>query len=219
MKKNIPPYKAEIDADYARNRLSYNPETGEIHWKHRSASDFKTTRSANAWNTKHAGKPAFCTIHKPKASYSALVGRLNYFMVAASHMAWLLHYGKWPRSELDHINGNPFDNRISNLRDVTRQENNMNQSRSRANTSGQTGVYYHRKNKKWCAYINVFGKMKHLGSFESFEEAVKTRLEADRKYDFHPNHGREPFANIAAAIASVVRTRITNRARECQHAA
>lgn len=97
-------------------------------------------------------------------------------------------------------------------------ENNQNLARRLDNTSGQTGVSYMRTRKKWSAYIHSYGKRINLGYFAAFEDAVRVRLEAERRYDFHPNHGREPFANIAAAIADVVRSRITSRMGETQHA-
>ena len=97
--------------------------------------------------------------------------------------------GEWV-TELDHINGDRLDNRIENLRPVTRQENLKNQKRSIANTSGVTGVYWDRETGKWRALIRIGGKVKTIGRFLSFEEAVMARKEAERKNGYHANHGR-----------------------------
>lgn len=45
--------------------------------------------------------------------------------VGMHHVVWALNYGRWPK-QIDHINGNPKDNRIANLREVSQSENNMN---------------------------------------------------------------------------------------------
>lgn len=84
--------------------------------------------------------------------------------------------------EVDHINGNTFDNRRSNLRLVTRQENMMNTKRRENNTSGKKGVYFRQDTNKWSAEI-VYNKQHFsLGCFNTFEEAVKAREEAEAKY-------------------------------------
>lgn len=74
------------------------------------------------------------------------------------------------------------DNRKSNLRICTQQENTRNNVVRKLNTSGVSGVSWDSINKKWYAYINVCGKLKNLGRYENFDDAVKTRLEAEKKY-------------------------------------
>lgn len=84
---------------------------------------------------------------------------------------------------IDHINRDITDNRKSNLRVVTKQENNFNRNVRKDSKSGFRGVY-HRPNKggKWYADIKVNYKTIHLGAFDTFEQAKKTRLEAEEKY-------------------------------------
>jgi len=73
---------------------------------------------------------------------------------------------------IDHINGNPFDNRKSNLRFANKSQNAMN-SKPRKNTaSGHKGVSWHKIVKKWRARINVNQKEIYLGSFNSKKEAI-----------------------------------------------
>lgn len=91
----------------------------------------------------------------------------------AHRIAWFLHYNEWPENKIDHINGIRNDNRICNLRDVTDIENSRNIGLSSANTSGYPGVT--RKNEKWQARIGIGGTRLHLGSFDTFEEAVSAR--------------------------------------------
>jgi hypothetical protein len=72
---------------------------------------------------------------------------------------------------VDHIDGNPLNNRRSNLRLATPSENQWNQKRSCANTSGFKGVGWHERDRRWQARIRKEGKLYHLGNFKSPEEA------------------------------------------------
>lgn len=74
--------------------------------------------------------------------------------------------------EIDHVDGNPGNNSVGNLRLASRTQNNRNQRRRKDNTSGVKGVSFSRRNGKWKAYIGVDGKQCHLGYFETAEEAA-----------------------------------------------
>jgi hypothetical protein len=73
--------------------------------------------------------------------------------------------------QVDHINGNRLDNRRENLRIVTSQQNNMNRSIGKNNTSGYKGVTYKTRDKKFAAQIKLNGKIKSLGHFHTAIEA------------------------------------------------
>lgn len=77
--------------------------------------------------------------------------------------------------EIDHINGDTLDNRSSNLRICTHQQNQCNQPLQRNNTSGVTGVSYYPPRRKYRARIKVSNHDIHLGYFETFLEAVQAR--------------------------------------------
>lgn len=83
---------------------------------------------------------------------------------------------------VDHINGDTLDNRRSNLRICTQQENSMNKKMNSNNTSGVKGVYWCKNANKWRAKIQVDGKEKHLGLFSNLEDAKKARELAEEKY-------------------------------------
>ena len=100
----------------------------------------------------------------------------------AHRLAWLYTYGYWPTSQLDHINRVRDDNRIENLREVTDQENHWNRGKQKNNSSGLTGVFWDKKSKKWRAYIYVCGKQKHLGLFDTQEEASVAYLKAKAEH-------------------------------------
>lgn len=75
--------------------------------------------------------------------------------------------------EIDHINGNPLDNRKVNLRACTHQENRANTKRPVNNTSGYKGVYWHKQRSRWCTQITFMNKTYTLALFENPEEAAK----------------------------------------------
>lgn len=89
---------------------------------------------------------------------------------------------------VDHKNKDIFDNRISNLRICTRQENTMNCGVSKNNTSGVTGVSWKKDKNKWKSYIMRDKKQVHLGYYDDFNEAVRARLIGEKTLfgDFAP---------------------------------
>lgn len=94
---------------------------------------------------------------------------------------------------VDHINGNPLDNRKSNLRICTIQENSRNVKRYSHNTSGLTGVHYSKEFNNWSANIIYDNVCYHLGTFNNREDAIKSRLDAEKKYfgEFAPQRDIE----------------------------
>lgn len=82
----------------------------------------------------------------------------------------------------DHIDGNRLNNTRNNLRFVTPRENTVNRGISKNNTSGYTGVYWYKRDKKWRAAIRVKGEDIHLGYFLNKEDAIAARKQAEIKY-------------------------------------
>ena len=82
------------------------------------------------------------------------------------------------KSCVDHIDRNTSNNHLQNLRWATRSENQMNRSKQSNNTSGVTGVHWNTCKKKWFATIKIDGVKKHLGCFDSIDEAKKARITA-----------------------------------------
>lgn len=112
--------------------------------------------------------------------------------IFAHRLAFLFMTGEFPTGEVDHINHNRKDNRWCNLREVSSDENQRNVSRRSDNTSGVTGVNK-TSNGRWIARINAGsrGKRKHLGIFDTLEEATAARLQAEKDFSYHVNHGKE----------------------------
>lgn len=109
----------------------------------------------------------------------------------AHRIAWLLHTGEDPgNKQIDHIDRDKTNNRFSNLRLVNNQNNNMNKSKPKNNTSGIVGVYWRKDRDKWEVKINEEGELQYLGIFEDKFEAICARKSAERKLGYHENHGK-----------------------------
>jgi hypothetical protein len=106
-------------------------------------------------------------------------------LVALHRVLWEEAHGPIPEgNQIDHINGDIHDNSLSNLRLVTHKGNGHNQRRPSDNTSGVSGVGFHKG--RWRAYV----RSKHLGYFDDWFDAVCARMSANNKHGFHENHGR-----------------------------
>ena len=103
-------------------------------------------------------------------------------------MAFALHFGRWPKGQVDHINGDRTDNRASNLREVTNKENSKSACLPKNNTTGFMGVG--RFGHRYRAYIKVDGKQKSLGIWDTPEEASLAFENAKTKYGFSERHGK-----------------------------
>lgn len=93
-------------------------------------------------------------------------------------------------NDIDHINGDPSDNRFVNLRNVSHQDNGRNMKLNKASTSGCPGVGFDKRRNVWCARIHLNYRNKFLGQFKSFDEAVAARRAAEVEFGFHENHGQ-----------------------------
>jgi hypothetical protein len=180
----------ELTAEIARELLTYNPDTGKLFWKERPVKYFKNPNYTKSWNAKWAGKEALTAITRRKSGQIArLDGRILNKKYSTHRITWLIYYGEWPKNQIDHINQDPTDNRIKNLRDVTHAENNRNRTLQNNSTTGYSGVSFYKRYRKYRAEICINKIKKHLGYYDTVEEAVAARAVANINYNFHPNHG------------------------------
>ena len=175
----------EVTPEIVREFLDYDHETGELTWRNRDRKWFKTDRAFSTWNSRYAGTSALAADNGQGYLRGQMLGKYLF----AHRVAYAHSHGAWPEQEVDHINHNPSDNRICNLRECSHQDNNRNQSIRSDNSSGHTGVHWDKKGKHWQARITKNGRYVNLGCFETKGQAIRARAKASRELGFHTNHG------------------------------
>ena len=154
-----------------RQLFDYDPKTGILTWKVREGVPAR-------WNTRYAGRPAGALDHLGYVSI-----KIHDKSYLGHRIIWAMIYGCWPDC-IDHKNGKPGDNRLSNLRAVSRKVNQRNQKTHKSNQSGRTGVHWNRYRQCWVASIGHDGKTEYLGSFDVFDEAARARATAEKRLHF-----------------------------------
>lgn len=165
--------KPAITADYARARLSYNPENGVFLWRTRPREHFRSLHEFVRWNNRYAGKMAGSADTKGHLQIT-----INDQRYAAHRLAWVYMTGEWPDLEIDHANGQKSDNSWLNLRQATMSQNMTNRPPPRTSKSGLKGVRLDVATGKWTAMIII---RKQLGSFDTREAAADAYDQAASK--------------------------------------
>lgn len=162
----------DLTAEYIRQVLNYDPDAGELRWRHRASSMFNTKKRTResicaVWNIRFAGMLAGSI--NPEGQSRIVINGRHY---RTHRIIWLWMTGTWPKEEIDHIDCNELNNKWCNLREASRSQNEMNKGVSRNNSSGAKGVSWNRRDKKWLAQIIVNGRYKYLGYFSSKCDAI-----------------------------------------------
>ena len=106
-------------------------------------------------------------------------------------LIWFIYYGVWPSGQIDHINQVRDDNRIANLRDVSKADNARNRSRNPNSKLGEHGIWFNQRTNRYVAEITLNGKKVYQKSFEDIDEAIKERKIKSLELGFHANHGSQ----------------------------
>jgi hypothetical protein len=177
--------------------LRYDPETGVLTWR------------VKRWRAKAgdvAGWRSGRNIHICIEQKCYLAHRL----------AWLYVHGQFPERDIDHIDGDPLNNRIANLRECSQAENQQNRSAfgSKRNTSGHNGINWDRARGKWLVRVRAYGVNHYGGRFQNLADAVKARDALKAKvHKFQPAH-RDLTAALSDMDARREVTRLADMLRE-----
>lgn len=136
---------------------------GELYWKVAPCKSVAANQKAGYFNKKYK---------KIKIKHK------SYF---AHRLIYMMFHGYVPEF-IDHIDNNPENNRIENLRPATRQQNNSNAKLRMDATSGAKGVNWHKKQQKWNVRVSINGKRQNIGAFDDHELAELVAVMAREKY-------------------------------------
>ena len=167
-----------LTQDQLKEVLHYCPETGVFTWL---VSGGRARKGAEAGCV-------YCNPTSGKLYRRAMVCGRRF---REHRLAFLYMTGEFPENDVDHIDGNGVNNAWTNLRAVTRAENQKNSRMPITNTSGVVGVSWVKTCRKWFAHIGVNNSNKGLGYFHNKEDAIAARKAAEVLYGFHENHGTE----------------------------
>lgn len=159
--------KLNLDYNRIRDLLDYDPDTGIFRWKQ--------DRNARVKKGMVAGKIR-------SDGYLGLTIDNQYYF--GQVIACLLHFGYVPENDIDHIDRDRLNNRIDNLRIVSRQCNIRNSGNYKNNTSGVKGVSWGKTINKWVAQIKINGKVHRLGSYVNFNNAVIARYKKEKELNW-----------------------------------
>lgn len=167
----LPNFYGTLTQQRLKSVLQYSPKTGVF--------VRKVTKSGNAKEGRVVGVGT-------DVDYGRIM--VDYIRYPAHRLAWLYVHGAWPKGEIDHLNRKRGDNRIINLADVTRSENQQNVTLRKSNTSGFAGVTYFKPQAKWVANIQHNGVRHNLGYFDTPQDASAKYCEAKAQFHTHaPN--------------------------------
>ena len=138
-----------LTAQLLREMLSYDPETGEFRWLVKASKN--TVVGSIAGSILGNGYRQI-----------RMLGKQSFYV---HRLAYLYMTGEWPPEQIDHVDGNPDNNKWNNLR-ISNQTQNMGNTRvPDHNTSGIKGVSWCKRRKKWRAYIVINQKQEALGHY------------------------------------------------------
>jgi hypothetical protein len=161
----------EITREYLLELFDYDRAVGKLFWKIPKANRIKIGDEAG---------------YIRKDGYHAI--SIDNKECLTHRLIWMIETGKWPENDIDHIDGQPSNNRIQNLQDVTHRQNGRNQKLPHNNSSGVVGVSWYKRYQKWVVQSRKDGKNINLGYFENKRDAANTILEFYRTNDFSERH-------------------------------
>lgn len=168
----VPAQPDALTVDRLKEMLDYDPSNGVFTWIKAARGLVRRGDCAGS-----LGENGYVRITLDNKRYRA------------HRLAWFYVHGMWPSQEIDHINRIKHDNRIANLREATRAENNQNRPIPRSNKSGYRGVSKRKGSELWVAMIDANKRRFFLGEFKSPELAHAAYQAASLAMHTHRSEG------------------------------
>ena len=146
----------------------FDYKDGKLVWKVQKAKRIKIG-SVAGWANRDLHGQQYMNVELDGKSYKV------------HRLVFLYHNGYMPK-RVDHIDGDRFNNKIENLRDVTASQNALNSKFRRSNTSGSKNVFLEQRSNKWRVQLRINGKSHSFGAYDDLELADLVATEARDKY-------------------------------------
>ncbi len=176
-----------LPIEYLRECFLYDPDTGRFWWKKRPLRHFPNDHDWLGWNAQWSGKETFITVNHDGYLRSEIRHEGRRLRLAAGRTAFALVNGYWPET-VDHVDGNPLNNRPENLRAATNQQQQWNKFKTKR-PDKLRGAFF--ENGRWTASVNHDRKKIRLGRFDTEQEAHDAYCAFVREH-------RGEFANTGA---------------------
>jgi hypothetical protein len=154
-----------IDQETVKKIFHYDAESGMLLWRNGNGRNVKPWQQANSLNS--------------SGYYAIKIQNKSY---RVHRLIWLYVNGKFPDGDIDHKNRIRNDNRLCNLRDVSRTDNAQNISLPKHNKSGHIGVSWIKSHNCWTVYVKVNKKNKWLGYYKNLDAAIAARKAGEKQY-------------------------------------
>lgn len=164
-----------MDAAYLRECFAYDDVVGQLVWCERPRAHFRGGAGWHNFNRQFAGKPAG---HKTEDGRKHV--KLNGKSYKAARLIWAWHAGHMGEHQIDHIDGDPGNDRINNLRPVSAKQNAQNRAVACRNSSGVRNVTWHAQSEKWWVRLTVNGKTISFGLYKDLDTAK--RIAAEKRH-------------------------------------
>lgn len=166
----------KLDPNYLRECFSYDVQTGALTWRVRPREHFKGGAGWHNFNNQFANRPAGAT-----GVDKYIDVKVNGIGYPIARIIWAMQSGQSEFGHVDHIDGDPTNNRMSNLRLATFAENARNRTHKSNNSSGVRGVTWHKPSRKWWVRVTLEGKTHSFGVYKTIEEAAVVAYEAKQR--------------------------------------
>jgi len=181
----------KVRIEYLRECFNYDPIEGKLYWNDdRPLTHFKTKAAYVGWKKVCSGKEAGCIAKIRTLTYRIV--KVCGLRTTCSKVMYALYYGHYVEM-VDHIDGNPLNNKIENLKASSADMNAKNIGLSKRNTSGIGGVSWDKTMCMWKASgsKSLEGRRRtiHLGYYDTIFEAACVRLSWQNTNGYSLRHG------------------------------